>query len=171
MVRPRRAITYRLTRWDLWANFLTIFLRSWIIQVFIVVAMLFNGWLFVGPGITTRPFFLTVLKGVLFLITFVGLMVVCQCVLGLATAFLLKQSGLVGQHVLEITEAGLIERTEFNETLHKWPAVCRILSVCGYLYIYVSDNNSHQVPKRCFSAQEIADFEADVRAHARNLRS
>ena len=52
IVRPRRAITYHLTRWDLFANFLTIFLRNWIIQVFIVAALLFNGWLWLGPGLT-----------------------------------------------------------------------------------------------------------------------
>jgi len=73
---------------------------------------------------------------------------------------------VVGRHVLEITEEGLIERTDYNETLHRWPSIGRILSLCGYLYIYVSDTNAHQVPKGCFSPQEIETFEADLRTRA-----
>jgi hypothetical protein len=91
-------------------------------------------------------------------------------VFGLATAFLFKQRGVVGKHVLQITEQGLVESTDFNESLHKWPSVCRILSLWGYLYIYVSDMNTHQVPKRYFSPQEIADFEGELRARAKQAR-
>ena len=171
LIVPHRMITYQLTRWDLFANWFTIFLRSRILQVFLIAIMILNAGLILGPGLRTRPVSHTVFEGVIYLIGLVGVLIVFQGMLGFANAFLLKQRGLVGQHVLEITEQGLVERTEFNETLHKWSSICRILSIWGYLFIYVSDNNSHQVPKRGFSSQEISEFEKDLRAHAQRTGS
>lgn len=171
VINPQRSIRYQITRWDLFTNWLTIFLRNRIIQVFVVAIMILNAGLILGPGLSARPFSRTVFYGVVYIIGFVGVLLVFQGIVGFATAFLLKQRGIVGQHVLEITEQGLVERTEFNETLHKWTSICRILSIGGYLYIYVSDNNCHQVPKRHFSIQEISAFEADLRAHAQGINS
>ena len=170
LISPRRAITYELTRWDLFANWMTVILRNRILQVFVIVALILNEALILGPSLATRSLWSTLLHGVIFLFLFVWILVICQLILGLASSFLLKQRGVVGRHTLEITEQGLVERTEFNETLHKWPSICRVRSLCGYLYIYVSDMNSHQVPKRCLPAQEIGDFEADLRAHATQAR-
>ena len=133
VISPRRVITYEITRWDLFTNFLTIFLRNRVIQVLLLAALIFNGWLTLGPSLTTRPFSSTVFEAAAFILVFVGVLVSFQTIIGLATAFLLKQRGVVGQHTLEIAEHGLIERTEFNETLHKWPSIGRIISVCGYL--------------------------------------
>jgi hypothetical protein len=120
-----------------------------------------------GPDWSTRPLLVTLAGAVAYLLGFLAVLFVCQGIVGIANAFLLKQRGVVGQHVLEITGPGLVERTEFNETLHKWASIGRIFSLFGYLYIYVSDNNYHQLPKRCFTGQEIAAFEAELRAHAR----
>ncbi len=170
VIGPRVGITYELTRWDLFANSMTVILRNRILQVFVIVAFIFNGWVTLAPGLLTRPIFYTALAGIIFLIEFGGFLALCMCVFGLASSFLLRQRGLVGKHVLRITDQGLVESTDFNESLHKWPSVCRILSLWGYLYIYVSDMNTHQVPKRCFSPQEIADFEAALRAHAKQAR-
>jgi hypothetical protein len=135
------------------------------VPLFLVI----NGLIILGPGFTTRSFSLTVVGAVIYVIGFMGFMAVMLLLFGLAMAFLLKQRGVVGQHVLEITEQGLIERTEFNENLHKWASICRIVSIFGHLYIYVGDMNSYQVPKRCFSPLEIAEFEADLRAHAEQV--
>jgi hypothetical protein len=170
VIGHRLEIAYELTRWDLFANYMTVIFRNRILQVFVIVALIFNGWVTLAPGLLTRPISYTVLAGIIFLIVFGGLLALCMGALGLATSFLLKQRGLVGKHVLRISDQGLVESTEFNESLHKWPSVCRILSLWGYLYIYVSDMNTHQVPKRCFSPKEIADFEAALRAYAKQAR-
>jgi hypothetical protein len=79
-------------------------------------------------------------------------------------AFVPKQLGLVGKHSLEITRDALVERTEFNETRHKWLAICRVKSIAGHLFIYVSDSVYHQVPKRELSPEELADFLAAIRS-------
>jgi hypothetical protein len=167
IISPHRVICYELTRWDLFANWMTVIIRNRILQIFVLVALILNGLLILGPGLATRPFFRTVFDGAVYLVGFLGFLAAVQCILALANAFLLKQRGVVGRHALEITEQGLIERTDCNETLHRWPSICRILSLGGYLYIYVSDNNSHQVPKRCFSPQEIDSLLVDLRQHAK----
>jgi len=118
---PRRVITYELTRWDVFMNWMTTALRSRILQVFILAALILNGWLVLAPGIASRPLTRIVFDAGVYLICFVGFLAVVQCMLGLANAFLLKQRGVVGRHSLEITEQGLVERTDFNETLHRWP--------------------------------------------------
>ena len=170
VIGPQLAITYELTRWDLFVNSATVIFRNRILQVFVIAAFMFNGCITLAPGLLTRPMLHTVLKGIIFLVGFWGILAFCICILGFATSFLLKQRGVVGKHVLRITEQGLVESTDFNESLAKWPSVCRILSLWGYLFIYVSDMNLHQVPKRCFRPEEIAEFEAALRAHAEQAR-
>lgn len=171
LLTPQRVITYNLTRWDLVVNSVTLLLRNRVIQVMVPVFLILNGALIVGPGAADRPLSHTVISAVVFAVAFIGLILLVLLLLGLATAFLFKQRGVVGRHVLEITDRGLIERTDYNETVHRWDSVCRIMNSCGYLFIYVSDMNSHQVPKCCFSPSEIAAFETDLRAHATQARS
>ena len=64
-----------------------------------------------------------------------------------------KHQGVLGQHELEMRDEGLIERTEFNESLHRWTGFHRVVSSGGYLYIYVTDRNVHVVPKRSFPSE------------------
>jgi hypothetical protein len=161
-----KAITYELTRWDVFANWMTVILRNRILQVFVLATLFLNGWLLLGPRFGTYSLAHLVFDSLVYLVVFFGFIAFFQVVLGLANAFIPKHRGVVGRHVLEITEQGLVERTDCNETLHRWPSICRILSLWGYVYIYVGDSNSHQVPKRCFSPSEIDGFVADVRQRA-----
>ncbi|TAK99654.1 MAG: YcxB family protein, partial [Verrucomicrobia bacterium] len=87
--------------------------------------------------------------------------------LGFVSAFLMQHPGLVCRHTLEITEAGLIERTEVNESLHRWPNICRIFSFAGYLYVYVGQDNVHMIPKRDLTPAALAKFESDLRERAK----
>jgi hypothetical protein len=162
-ISSQKVITYELTRWDVFANWMTVIFRNRILQVFILVILLFNGWLILGPKFGTHSPGRFLLDTLVYLATFLGWIAFLQVVLGLANAFIPKHRGGGGRHVLEITEQGLVERTDCNETLHRWPSICRVLSRWGYLYIYVSDTNSHQIPKRYFSASEMDSFEAELR--------
>lgn len=171
VISPRNAITYTLTRWDLVANWMLILFRNRILQVFVLLAWAFNGWLQLADGGMSRSLGMTVFYGLLYSVSFFGFCALVQALLGLAHAFLVNQHGIVGQHTLEITAQGLIERTEFNETLHRWSSICRLVSVGGYLFIYVGGTNSHQVPTRYFSSEDIDRFKADLRRHAEKLHS
>jgi len=163
---PNRSLTYELTRSDVFVHWMTVILRNRILQVFLVVALIFNAWIILAHGLTTRPLSRTIFDALVYVAGFLGFLLAVQGVLGLANAFLLKQRGVVGRQTLEISDQGLIERTDCNETLHRWHSVCRIVSLGPYLYIYVGDNNSHPVPKRYFSLQEIDSFLGDLRRHS-----
>ena len=160
----QKVITYEITRWDVFAHWMTVIFRNRILQVFVLVTLLFNGWLILSPEFGTHSFSRLLFDALVYLVGFLGLIAFFQIVLGLANAFIPKHRGVVGRHTLEVTEQGLVERTDYNETLHRWSSICRILSLWGYLYIYVSDNNSHPVPRRCFSPAEMDSFEADLRS-------
>jgi hypothetical protein len=162
---PRhQSIRYQLTRGDVFANWMTIIFRNRMLQIFVLVALIINGCIW-APGFGARSTGFLVIEAGLYLVGFLGFLALVQAVMGAAHAFLAPLRGVVGEHTLEITDRGLIERTDCNETLHRWP-MGRILSLGPYLYIYVSDTNSHQVPKRYFSPQEISAFEAALRTHS-----
>jgi len=80
-----------------------------------------------------------------------------------------KFRGLLGEHELEIREDGLVERTDVNESVHRWAGFHKIVTRRRYLYIYVTDNNVHIVPRRCFAseqAERIFRNELERRIHA-----
>lgn len=120
-VGPPRSITYEFTRWDLFANWMTVIFRNRILRVFMPVMMVLTGWLDLGPGFLTRSFLANMFAAGVSVAEFLGAIAIFQTLVALANAFLLKHGGVVGQHVLEITEQGLVERTDCNETLHRWP--------------------------------------------------
>ena len=165
-ISPHRTISYELTRWDVFVHWMTVILRNRILQVFVPAALIVDGWLVLAPNFGSQSGSAFLLDTLIYIISFLGSIVFIQVVLGLANAFMLKHRGVVGRHILEITEEGLVERTDCNEALHRWPSICRIVSLFGYLYIYVSDDNSHLVPKRRFPPQEIEGFETDLRNRA-----
>jgi hypothetical protein len=163
---PNRAIKYSLTRWDLVVHSMTVIFRNRFLRVFVPIMLLVCLRLHLSVyGSFHSPAEL-ILAGLIYCAGFVVVLAVMQGIMALVTAFLGRQEGIVGEHVLEITEAGLIERTEFNESLHKWPSICRIVSGSEYLYVYISELNSYAVPKRNLPPQQIRDFEADLRARA-----
>lgn len=157
---PPVPFTYELKRWDLLANWMTLIFLNRILQVLLAAVLLMLAAAALNSEAGVYPLPIRLLFELGGFLVFAGILLF---VVAWANAFLLKHRGVVGQHVLEITEAGLIERTDYNETLYRWPSVSRIRSFWGYLYIYVSDNNVHQVPKRCFSREEIARLEAELR--------
>jgi hypothetical protein len=59
-----------------------------------------------------------------------------------------------------------MERTDVNESLHRWAGFHKIVSTGKYLYIYVTDNNAHVVPRRYFgSEQEERLFRDELERH------
>jgi hypothetical protein len=82
------------------------------------------------------------------------------CAVGLGTMSLMacmitfrRYKGLLGHHELEIRDEGLVERTDVNESLHRWSGFHKIASTGRYLFIYVTDNNVHVVPRRYFASK------------------
>ncbi len=170
VIAPRRSISYELTRWDLFMNFTTIVLRNRILQIFVAGAFLLNAWLILSSQAEKLTLFEGIAKLVGFAIFYLTTFLFLQVVLALALAYGQKHRGVVGRHTLEITEQGLIESSEVNETLHKWAGILRVFSLLGYLYIYVGENNSHPIPKRAFPPGQLEDFEREVNERVQRAR-
>lgn len=171
IAQTNHKITYEITRWDIFFNFLTVLFRNRILQVFFIGFMLYNIWIIAGPIMRNLPLASIVFVIVEIILGFAAFLMFFQAILGLAMAFLPKHRGVVGQHILEITEEGFIERTDYNETQYKWESISRISSLFGSLYIYVSDTNAHQIPKRYFSRQEFIDFKTELQAYVKRYGS
>jgi hypothetical protein len=161
-------IIYDLTRGDLFIGFLTVILRNRMLQIIVLSFLVVSEIVVITFGLGSGLFSSAAVGCVFYAVVYCVLLSISLACMSLAMAYLPKERGVVGQHILEITEQGLVERTTFNESMHKWPAICRIVSQFGYLYIYVSYGVYHQVPKRRVPAREMTDFETQLQARISN---
>lgn len=163
------SLTYELTRGDLFVNSMTVALRNRMLQIIIGLAFVINAALILGPQIGKSPLWQLALTAVGLVIGISVTVLFFQGIMAVAIAFVMKQHGVVGQHTLTITPEGLRETTEFNDTVHKWPLIQRVMPLFGSVYIYVGDQNSHQVPRRNVPPGQLERFLAALRAHCPQL--
>jgi hypothetical protein len=103
-------------------------------------------------------------------ITFLFMSLLSMLLVGCMLMFK-KYRGVLGEHELEVRADGLVERTDVNESLHRWAGFHKIVSTGRYLYIYVTDVNVHIVPRRCFgSEQEEHGFRGELEKHIRAVQ-
>jgi hypothetical protein len=171
VLTPGESITYELTRGDLFINSMTVTLRNRMLQIILALAFLINAALVLGPQIGKSPLWQLAFTAVGLVIGISLTVLFFQGIMAVAIAFLMKQSGVVGRHTLTITPEGLRETTDFNDTIHRWPSILRLMSLFGSLYIYVGDQNSHQVPRRNVPPEQLERFLAALRAHCPQLKS
>lgn len=164
LLNPHHSITYEITRGDIFVNWMTVMLRNRLMQVFIPVTMLICVALRLLPELGRAALPALLIRAALEGIGFITFLLCFQAILGLASSYLMAHRGVLGVHTLTITEAGLIEQTDVNETLHRWEGVSRLVSLFGYLFIYIGENNSHQVPRRALPATALENFETALRA-------
>ena len=65
-----------------------------------------------------------------------------------------KKSGVLGVHHYSLSEQGLEERTDANETLQKWVGIQSITKLPNYILFRINDYLFHIVPRRAFAANE-----------------
>lgn len=81
--------------------------------------------------------------------------------------FINPNRGVVGEHEFEIRDDGFLERTTFNESIHRWAGFHKIVRSNNCLFIYVTDNIVHYIPLRVFaSEQDAGSFQAELRKKA-----
>ena len=145
-------------------------MRNRILQGFLILFPAWQLWSRLSPGIGINSALELALEGAGILAFFGGMVIVTMVGVGFAMAFLLPQRGIICEHTLEITDEGLVETTEMNRTMHKWSSVLRIMNIFGYLFVYVGDQNAHQVPRRCIPLDQMTNFERELRARAAAAR-
>jgi len=164
---PNPTISYEVTRGDIFFNWMTVMVRNRLLQFLVPVCLVVCTGLRFLRGADQQPIALSLLDAISYCAGLLIVIVVFQAIMGLITAFLMQHRGVVCRHTLEITEAGLVERTDFNVSLHLWPSICKIYSFGNYLFIYVGPNNAHQVPKRNLPRETLASFEVELRQRAK----
>ncbi len=55
--------------------------------------------------------------------------------------------GILGEHELDLTESGIVERTDFNEHNVTWQGIGKIVSTKDHTFIYVGENMAHILPR------------------------
>ena len=89
-------------------------------------------------------------------LSIVGLPLLIWLIIATPTVMLGKGRGLLGEHVLTITDEGLVERTDAGESLYRWKSFHKVKSTRRYFYIYVTDVFVQIVPKRIFASRDEA---------------
>lgn len=78
-----------------------------------------------------------------------------------------KNRGVIGDHELIIRAEGLVERTPFNDSLHRWAGFHKVAASRNYLFVFVTDNIVHYIPFRVFATNEDAmSFRAELQRRA-----
>ena len=65
-----------------------------------------------------------------------------------------KNKGLLGGHTITITEEGLTETTEVNESRSSWEGIEKIEENEQYIFIYISAYQAHVIPKCAFASEK-----------------
>lgn len=69
-----------------------------------------------------------------------------------------NKPGLLGEHFIEITDAGLRETTAVNDSFYYWEGIQSIKQDSKYIYIFVNSIMAHIIPKRSFSTRQDAEL-------------
>jgi hypothetical protein len=154
--------TYELTRMDLFRGQISAMWRSRIMRgslaVFLVVVGVMGFLTERAPGIGVKIFSAAV--NVLLWLIFWFLL---QTVVAVILVWTREHVGVLGRHTLVIGEEGLVEKTDYNEGLHRWSGMHRVKDSGGYLFLHVTEAIYHQVPKRSFkSAAELQSFRSAI---------
>jgi len=117
------------------------------------------------PEATEYPLVVRSIAAIIWIILALVFFGIIQLITVAIIAYGREHKGLLGVHTLVLTQEGLIERTDYNETLHRWKGFHRIRETSRYLYLYVSEVLYHQIPKRSFtSGEEMRSFLDEIKS-------
>ncbi len=161
-------ISFSLDRWDV------LRCRLWVVAHNIkLIAFLFLMCLAVPitkyrtPEGNSSPIMYFIIYMIITTMFMVVFMIVFQIVFHAIWLLINQSRGVVGEHVYEIRDDGLLEKTPVNESLYRWSGFHKIGASGSYLFVYVTDNNVHYIPWRIFATKEEGErFEAELRRRA-----
>ena len=162
------SIRFTLNRWDVLRCRLWVVAHNYKLMSFIVLMSLaIPALTYSKPEGIRYPLVYCVVYFVILAALMLVLNVVFQIVFQVFWLFANKNRGVVGEHELVILEAGLMEKTPFNESLHRWAGFHKIAVSRNYLFVFVTDNNVHYIPHSAFASKEDADsFRAELQRRA-----
>jgi hypothetical protein len=165
-------LRYTLTRWDLFRAGLRAVVAQRVLLIVAVPLLVFVWWSSYSYDenqklpVPVRIVVATLSSGIC-----AGVGVLAGALILAAQSFLRRDRGVLGEHILEITEEGLIECTEVNRSLANWRTSFRIRETSRYAYVYVSVGNAHVIPKaRPPLEGSVAEFLTELRARIQKFQ-
>jgi YcxB-like protein len=77
-----------------------------------------------------------------------------------------KNRTFLTEHTFTLTEDGFIEETVFNRTENRWAAALKVVRTRNYIFLFVSQNAAHAIPRWAFvSDEEWDEFFAYCQQH------
>lgn len=67
------------------------------------------------------------------------------------------------EHTLEITPAGLVERTHSSDGRMAWTAIPRVVETAEHVFVYTQAHSAHVIPRSAVPAGELTAFLAALR--------
>jgi hypothetical protein len=167
---PQLTMTHRyeVRRTDLFIAHLLAMFYNKIIVGMLVVLMLFAAY---GLGMSNEAkeysIGVRIFTSLFAMLSVLILWVILQLILAALMVFGRKNQGIVCWHTLTITDEGLTEKTDYNQTLQRWNGFHRIRDTFGYYYIFVTEALFHLVPKKSFNSPKDAQcFMDEIRRRA-----
>jgi len=163
-----RSVRFSLDRWDV------LRCRLWVVAhnrklvtILLLVCIAVPALTYHTPEGVRFPLAYCVFYFVITAAVMLALNAVFQVAFHTVWLFLNKNPGVVGEHEFIIQDDGLVEKTPFNESLHRWAGFQRIASSPNYLFLFVAGNIVHYIPLRIFASKEEAgSFRAELQRRA-----
>lgn len=164
---PSIVHSYTLRRWDLLRTQMHGLARNRVIVAFFIIFSTLLALLELRePGTAAHSLAFKIVFVIVFDAIFVTAMSILTLLFLSIMILIQRHRGVLGEHTLEVTPSGLMERTEFNETLHRWQGLHRVIRTRHYLYLWVTDSMLHSVPMRSFESEEaVRAFQLAIEAH------
>jgi hypothetical protein len=158
-------VTYSLTRGDIYLlNLRAVLTRPGLLLIHGGIIAVFTLVMLRDQKVAAESLSYRVTFGIAAALFLTSLMLGFQVVLVALLVSFKKLKGILGRHTLAIAEEGIVETTDFNQSLHRWPGIHRVRSTRRYLLIYINEVSFHAVPRRSFRTRdEASEFEAEVR--------
>jgi hypothetical protein len=108
----------------------------------------------------------TLVVSAVFLVVWLVVMSLCVAVAMVSRA----NRTLLTEHVVTLTDTGLIEETNLHRTEQKWAGITRLARTRRHIFAYVSQYAAHVIPRRAFSDPGAWDqFYAQLQARVQRV--
>ena len=79
-----------------------------------------------------------------------------------------KFKSMLCEHTVTLADDALVEATPFNEGRNLWRGIYQVVDTADYIYVFISLNSAHIIPKRAFpdAASARSFYERAVSLHA-----
>lgn len=160
-----RSHTYELSRSDLFSSYLSTWsgnrLLLWLLVILFVLTTI-EAYVETEASETWLLDF-TIRAAALNFSAFCGV-AAFQLIIAFLGAYGKVTPGLLGVHTLVLSQSGITEKTNFNESFTTWKGIHRIRETSRYLYVFLGDELFYQIPKSSFaSAEEMTSFLNELR--------